>query len=58
MWINLIIFSAVKYAKMHQQQIPSIGRNVLEFSCVSVYADYLSDNNKKFQVASTYGTNR
>ena len=41
---------------MHLQEIPSVGRNALEFVCVGVplYTDYLSDLHKKFHVACTY----
>ena len=46
-----------KYIKMHIK-ILSIGRNVFELFCVTLYTDYLSDlYKKKLQVASTYDTN-
>ena len=46
------------YTKIHLQEIPSIGRNVLEFFCAYLYTQFLSDlYKKKFQVASTYDTN-
>ena len=34
-----------------------MGRNVLEFFCVPLYAEFLSDLYEKFQVASVYDTN-
>ena len=33
------------------------GRNVLEFFCVPLYTNFLSDHHEKFQVASTYNAN-
>ena len=56
MWISLYLPQS-KYAKIHFHEVPSIGLNVLEFSCVPLYTEFLSDLNKKFQVASTYDTN-
>ena len=38
---------------MHLKEIPLVGRNVLEFVCVPLYIDYLSDLHIRFQVAST-----
>ena len=35
----------------------SIGLNVLEFLCVPLYTEFLSDLSEKFQVASVYNTN-
>ena len=43
-----------RYFKMHQQEILSIGRNVLEYFWVLLYTDYLSYLHKKFHVASIY----
>ena len=40
-----------------QQEIPSIGFNVLEFFSVPLYKEFLSDLYKKFQVASVCDTN-
>ena len=34
-----------------------LGRNVLEFFCVPLYTEFLSDLYKKFQVASVHDTN-
>ena len=45
-----------KYTEMHQQEIPSIGRNVLEFFVCPLYTEFLSDFHEKFQVTSTYDT--
>ena len=42
-----------KYIKTHKQEIPSIGRNVLEIFCVSLHAEFLSNVYKKYQVASS-----
>ena len=42
---------------MYQREILSIGRNVLEFFCVPLYTDCLSDLPKNFQVTSTYDAN-
>ena len=58
--INMIISLYLvqsKYAKIHKQEIPSIGRNVLEFFCVPLSTNCVSDFHKKFQVTSTYDTN-
>ena len=44
-------------AKIQKQEIPSTGHNVLYFFCAPLYVEYLSDLHKKFQVASSYGTN-
>ena len=57
MFINLIIFSASKYIKMYQQEIPFTGHNVLEFFRMPLHTYYLSDLHKKFQMAFTYITN-
>ena len=46
-----------KNAKMHQQEILSIGHNVLEFFYVSLYAEFFSQTHKKFQVTSMYDKN-
>ena len=48
-----------KYAKIHKKEIPSTCRIVLEFFCVPLYIEFLSDlyKKKKSQVASTYDTN-
>ena len=42
---------------MLQQEIMFIDRNVLEFFCVPLYTEFLSDLHKKFQVASVHDTN-
>ena len=46
-----------KYAKIQQQEISSIDANVLEFFCVSLHTEFLSDLYKKFQVISMYDEN-
>ena len=46
-----------KDIKIQLQEIPSMGRNVLEFFCVPLYTDYLSHLHKKFQAASIHDTN-
>ena len=46
-----------KYIKIHQQEIPSTNRIVLEFFCMFLYTDYLSNLHKKFRIAFTYDTN-
>ena len=43
--------------KLHQQEISSIGRNVFEYFCVSLYKDYLSNRQKIFYVASECNIN-
>ena len=43
-----------KYAKIQLQEIPSIGLNLLEFFCAALYAQFLSDIYKKFQVIDAY----
>ena len=42
---------------MNILEIPSVGRNVIEFFCVPLYAEFLSDLYKKFQVAAIYDRN-
>ena len=49
-----LYFVQSKYIKMHQQEITSIAYNILEFFYVTLYTDYFSDLNKKFQVTFTY----
>ena len=44
-----------KYIKIHQQAIPSIDRNALEFFCVFPYIQSYSNFHKVFRVSSTYG---
>ena len=56
MWISLYLAQS-KYTKIHLHDIPSIGRNALEFLCVPLYAEFLSDLYEKFQVAFVYDTN-
>ena len=56
MFISLYLVQS-KYTKIFKKEIPSIGRNVLEFFCVSLYTEFLSDLYKKFQVASVHDTN-
>ena len=46
-----------KYTKIHWHEISFIGLNVLEFFCVQLYTEFLSDLHEKFQVASVYDTN-
>ena len=46
-----------KYAKIHYHEIPSIGLNLLEFFCVLLYTEFLSDLHKKFQIASLQDRN-
>ena len=38
-------------------EIPSISHNVLQFFCVPLYTELLTDLYEKFQVASVYDTN-
>ena len=40
------------HIKMNLQEIPSVGRNELEFFCVPLYTDYLRDLHKKFSEES------
>ena len=42
---------------MCRPDISSIGLNVLEFFCVTLYTESLSNLYEKFQVASVYDTN-
>ena len=56
MLISLYLVQS-KYIKMYEQQISFVGRNVLEFFCVPMYTDYLSDLLKKFHLASTCNKN-
>ena len=51
---NSLYLPQSNYAKIHLQDFPSIGRNVLKFFCVLLYAEFLCNLYKKFQVASTY----
>ena len=53
----LLYLVQLKYAKIQKQEISSIGLNVLEFSCVLLYPEFLSDHYRKFQVATVYDTN-
>ena len=46
-----------KYKKIHYREISSIRLSVLEFFCVPLYTEFLSDLYEKFQVASVYDTN-
>ena len=46
-----------KYAKIQQQEVPSIGLNVLKFFSVPIYTEFLFDLYKKFQVASINNAN-
>ena len=45
-----------KCTKMNKQEIPSIGRNILEFFRVSLNTDHSSNLYEKFQAVSTYDT--
>ena len=45
------------YIEMHSQEILFLHYNVLQFFCVPLKTDCLSDLHKKFQVASIYDTN-
>ena len=38
---------------MPQQEISAMDRNALEFFCVSLYTEFLSDLHKNFHVVST-----
>ena len=40
-----------KYTKIHKQEIPSLGYNVLEFFCVLLHTEFLSNIYKEFHVA-------
>ena len=54
----ILLYSVLsKYTKINKQDIPSIGRNVLEFFCVRMQTEFLADFHEKYQVASTYYTN-
>ena len=46
-----------EYNKMHSQKISRIVCNALEFICVPLYTEYLSDFHKKFQMESGFDTN-
>ena len=46
-----------KYFKMHLQETLATGLNVLEFFCVTLYTDYLSNLHKNFQTSSACNTN-
>ena len=56
MWIYLCVPQSM-YKKIYQNKISSMGLNVLEFFCVSLYTEFLSDLYIKFQVASIHDTN-
>ena len=56
MWTALYLPQS-KCTKFHKEEIPSISRNVLEFFCVPLYKEFLSDLCTKFQVASIYDKN-
>ena len=53
MFVSLF-FMQSKYIKIHQQEIPPIRRNVLEFFCATLYTGCLSGLPKKFQLLSTH----
>ena len=55
--LTLLYLVQSKCSKMHQEEILSIGLNVLEFLCVSLYTEFLSDFNEMFQVESTCDKN-
>ena len=42
---------------MHEEETSCVGRNVLEFFCVPLCTNYLSNFHKEFQVTFTYDTN-
>ena len=46
-----------KYAKMNLQEIPFIDRNVLEFFCVLLYSEFISNLHENVQVAYKKDTN-
>ena len=46
-----------KCAKMKWQEVPSIGRTVLEIFCELLHSEFLSDLPEKFQESFTYDTN-
>ena len=50
------IYPQSKYKKIHYREISSIGLSVLEFFCVPLYTEFLSDLYKNFQVASVHDT--
>ena len=52
-----LYFLQPKYTKMQQQEILFIGRNVLEFFCVPLHADFLSYLHEKFHIVTTYDIN-
>ena len=43
--------------KCTEQEIMFLGRNKLEFFCVPLYTDDLSNTHKTFEVASSYNIN-
>ena len=47
-----------KYTKIHEQEIPSIVCNILEFFYVPIYIVFQFDLHEKFQAASTYDINK
>ena len=56
MWISSYLGQS-KYTKIHYHEIPFIGLNVLEFFCVPLYTEFLSNLYQKFQIAYVYDTN-
>ena len=61
LWQKIMLISLhsaqSKYAIIHYHEIPSKSLNVLEFFCVPLYTEFLTDLYKKFQVASVHDTN-
>ena len=49
MLISLCVLQS-KYSKMKKQQIPPIGRNVLEIFCSHMYTGFLSNLHEKFHL--------
>ena len=52
-----LCFLQYKYTKMPWKEISSTGCNVLEYFCVALSTDYVSDLREKSHAACTYDTN-
>ena len=55
-YVNYIYLVQFKCTKMHKEEIPSIGSNILKFLCVPLYTYFLSVLHKEFRVAPIYDT--
>ena len=57
MYFNLLFLVQTKCIKIHEQEILTKSRNVIELFCVPLYTDYLIHLHKKFQVLPAYDAN-